>query len=474
MKKYIFLLLAGIALSLSARSQGHKIEFNIQGVSSGDCILAHYYADQNRIVDTAEVSPNGKVVFEGEDKLLNGIYLLVIPNRTYIELVIPEDDQEFRIDFDTTLSVMNKKVYGSNENSIFLEFDQFAHEASLQMRALKDREDAAKTDKEKEKINEEKAAIDQAVKDKRLEIIEKHPTSFVAAVFQAGLEVRVPEELDNDTTGKRFLYYREHYWDNINLKEDGLIRTPLFHRKLQYYFTKLHVQIADSIIPAIDMLAGKLEEYGSDELFKYTVWWTTKHYEESKLMCMDRMLWHMASNYYCAGRCFWADSALVNKMCEHAGKIGPTLCNEVAPDLTLVDTTFVREYTLSKIEYPVTIVVFWDPECGHCKKEVPKLQELYDSMNSKGVQIYAVYTQGDWKGWKKYIQDNGLTWINVMDAFNKSNFREKYHIISTPQVIVLDEFKKIRFKNAPAENLYEICDLLIDEYKERHPELDQK
>ena len=119
-------------------------------------------------------------------------------------------------------------------------------------------------------------------------------------------------------------------------------------------------------------------------------------------------------------------------------------------------------------------MVFWDPECGHCKKEVPKLQELYDSMNSKGVQIYAVYTQGDWKGWKKYIQDNGLTWINVMDAFNKSNFREKYHIISTPQVIVLDEFKKIRFKNAPAENLYEICDLLIDEYKERHPELDQK
>lgn len=472
MKKYIFLLLAGLSLSILANAQGHKIEFNIDGVSSGDCILAHYYADQNRIVDTAEVSPKGKVIFEGENTLLDGIYLLVIPNRAYIELVIPEDDQEFRIDFDTSLSVMNKKVYGSNENSIFLEFDQFAHQASLQMKELTEREEHVSNSGEADEIAKEKKAIDQAVKDKRLEIIDKYPNSFVATVFQAGLEVRIPEEIEKDTTGKRFLYYREHYWDNINLKEDALIRTPLYHRKMQYYFTKLHVQIADSIIPAIDKLAGILEEYGSDELFKYTVWWATKHYEESKLMCMDRMLYHMAKNYYCAGRCFWADSALIKKMCDHADKIGPTLCNEVAPDLTLVDTTFVREYTLSKIEYPVTIVIFWDPECGHCKKEIPKLKELYDSMNSMGVQVYAIYTQGDWKGWKKYIREHELTWINVMDAFNKSDFREKYHIISTPQVLVLDEFKKIRFKNAPAENIYDICELLLEEYKERHPEVD--
>jgi len=468
MRKF-FLLLVVLACSYQLTfAQGHRLEFNIEGLKGGECILAHYYADQNRIVDTSVVSSKGRVVFEGKNALLNGIYILVLPNRSYIEVVVPSDDQDFRIDLDTTLSVMTRKAIGSEENRIFLEFDQFANNAGKKMNKLKEQEEQIKDDIEKKQIEKEKKQIDQSVKDKRLEIIEAYPNSFVSKLFRAGLEIDIPKELQKDTTGKRFEYYRKHYWDNVDLTEDGLIRTPIYHRKLEYFFTKLHVQLADSILPVIDKLANQLEANNSTELFKYTVWWATKHYEDSKIMCMDRMLYHMAKNYYCAGRCFWADSSLINKMCEHAGKIGPTLCNEIAPDLTMVDTTLYREVILSKIQYPVTIMVFWDPECGHCKKEIPQIKALYDSMHVKGVEVFAIYTQGDWKGWKKFVRENDLNWINVMDAFNKTEFRKDYNIISTPQVLILDEDKRIRFKNAPAANLYDICDLLLKEYKEKH------
>jgi thiol-disulfide isomerase/thioredoxin len=473
MKKFFIAMSLVLGTVNLAFSQGHKIEFNIEGVSEGDCILAHYYADQNRIVDTSEVSSNGKVIFQGAESLLNGIYILVLPNRTYVEVVVPSDDQEFKISFDTTLSVMKKKVQGSLENSIFLEFDQFAHLKSMEMRDLKKSMENVSSELEKQEFEKKKKAIDQSVKDKRQEIISKYPESFVSKVFKAGLEVEIPENLQKDTTGKRFLYYRDHYWDNIDLTEDGLIRTPIFHRKLEYYFTKMFLQMPDSIIPAIDDLAGRMENK-ADELFKYTVWWTTKHYEDVKIMCMDKMLHHMAKNYYCAGRCFWADSALKAKMCEHAGKIGPTLCDEIAPDLNLVDTSLYVQYSLHKIEYPVTIMVFWDPECGHCKKELPKLKEMYDTMNAKGVQVFAIYTQGDVDGWKRYIRDHQLNWINVVDAYNNSGYRKKYNIISTPQVLILDEDKRIRFKNAPAENIGEICDMLLKEYEEkRNPKTGQ-
>lgn len=467
MQRLIITLLSVLGLVSQTKAQGHRIEFNISGLNEGQCILAHYYADQNRIVDTADVQRSGKVVFSGQEPLLNGIYILVLPNRSYVELVVPKDDQEFVISFDTSLSIMNKKVQGSLENSIFLEFDQYAHTKSKEMRQLKAEMDKVDSELEKDAYEKRKKDIDEAVQKKREEIIERYPASFVATVFRAGLEVPIPDELKGDTTGKRFEYYRDHYWDNVDLSDDGLIRTPIFHRKLEYYFTKMFIQLADSLLPVIDNLAGQLEKNNADELFKYTVWWTTKHYEDAKIMCMDRMLYHMAKNYYCAGRCYWADSALIAKMCEHANKIGPTLCNEVAPDMTLVDTSLYVEYTLSKIQYPVTIVVFWDPECGHCKKEIPKLKEIYDTMHVKGVQVYSVYTQGDWKGWKQYVKDHKLNWINVMDAYNKSNFRKNYNIISTPQVFILDEEKRIRFKNAPAENIPDICNLLLDEYKEK-------
>lgn len=244
-----------------------------------------------------------------------------------------------------------------------------------------------------------------------------------------------------------------------------MVRTPVFKGKLEYYINKVVIQHPDTLIPAIDELCSTIEKGGAMEMYKYVVWWNTNHHEESKMMCMDKVLHHMAKNYYCAGKCYWADSALVAKMCEHSGKIGPTLCGNVAPNMVLADTTFARNYELHKIESPITIVVFWDHQCGHCKKEIPKLKEMYDTMKNRGVEIYAVYTQADWEGWKEYIRKNKLDWLNIMDAFNNATYRKDYNIISTPQVYMLDENKVIRFKNPPAENVGRIAEVMLKEYE---------
>ncbi|HRP45816.1 MAG TPA: redoxin domain-containing protein, partial [Ginsengibacter sp.] len=34
-----------------------------------------------------------------------------------------------------------------------------------------------------------------------------------------------------------------------------------------------------------------------------------------------------------------------------------------------------------------TIVAFWDPDCGHCKKEIPRLAEVYHKMKKDGIDI---------------------------------------------------------------------------------------
>lgn len=465
--KYLISLIA-IFTFLNTSNAQHNLEFKVNGLKKGDtCILAHYYADQNKIVDTAIVNAAGKLIFNGSKKLLNGVYIIVLPKRSYIEFVVPNDDQDFQIDFDTSIAPSSKMSRGSMDNEAFFEFDKFASMQGVKMRDLKEAYSKAEEGKKKEDLKAQITAIDKAVDSKRRDLIERYPTTFTSKLFRAVLDVEMPKSLDGDTTGKRFEYYRAHYWDNIDLTDDGILRTPLFKGKLEYYMTKLFVQTPDSVIPAIDGMANLLEGYGSKELYKYTVWWSTNHFEESKLMCMDKVLHHMAKNYYCAGKCFWADSSLVSKMCEHAGKIGPTVCGEIAPDLLLVDSTFVREYQLSKIKVPVTVLVFWDHQCGHCKKELPKLKEMYDTMKQRGVEVYAVYTQGDWEGWRKYIRENKLNWINVMDAHNKATFRKDYNIISTPQLYMLDENKKIMFKNPPAENVGFIADMMLKQYEEK-------
>lgn len=461
-KTIVLLLFVGFGI---AQGQ-HNISFKIDGLQPGDeCILAHYYADQNRIVDTSEVNASGKVVFKGSNKLVNGVYIIVLPKKSYIEFIVPNDDQEFEISFDTTLMPQTKSVTGSLDNQVFFEFDKFAIDPGTRKRALIEEFKACESQACKDKIRAKIKKVDAEVDAKRKELVETYSSTFTSKLLKSVLDVEIPEALQSDTTGKKYEYFRAHYWDNIDLTDDGMLRTPVFKGKLEYYIGKLIVQHPDTLIPAIDELCSRIEKGGAMELYKYVVWWNTNHHEESKMMCMDKVLHHMAKNYYCAGKCYWADSALVAKMCEHAGKIGPTLCGAVAPNMVLWDSTFARSYEMHKINAPVTVVVFWDHQCGHCKKEIPKLKQMYDTMKMRGVEVYAVYTQADWEGWKEYIKANKLNFLNVMDAYNKATYREDYNIISTPQVYLLDHNKMIRFKNPPAENVGRIAEIMLEEYE---------
>jgi len=178
----------------------------------------------------------------------------------------------------------------------------------------------------------------------------------------------------------------------------------------------------------------------------------------------------MAKNSYCAGKAFWADSSYVAKMCEESNKMEPTLCDILAPEMSMPDTTFTKRISMQAIDKPVTVLVFWDINCGHCKKEMPIIKAMYDSMTNEHFEIYAVYTQGDWEGWKKRLAEEKYDFINVANAFGDDKFREYYNIRTTPQIFVLDKDKKIRFKKIGAHAIANTNQFLLEEQGVVQPE----
>jgi thiol-disulfide isomerase/thioredoxin len=118
-------------------------------------------------------------------------------------------------------------------------------------------------------------------------------------------------------------------------------------------------------------------------------------------------------------------------------------------------------------------LLFWDPDCGHCKKEIPKLLKLYHDFKDMGVDIefFAYGTNLENEDWIKFIAENKLDWTNLSDfpAANENpraylyekkvtdlkslNFRKTYDIFSTPQVYLLDSEKKIIGKRLDALTL---------------------
>lgn len=469
MIKYLFLV-AGLFVSQLSYSQKYDIKVKLNGLTCNDeLLLANHFGDKQYLRDTA-VCENGVFHFRGDKKLESGVYLVVLPEKNYFEILVSanEDQTKYYFEADTSLKQEKLITKGSEENAQFFAFNKFA--ADQGAKALKFQEELkneSTSEKRKYEIKEELTKMSKDVANRRAEITKNQPNLFISKLYRAMTDLEVPEAPKDMEKGEaqrfQYLWIREHYWDNVDMSEDGIVRSPVFHNKLKTYFDDYVPPVPDTAIVLTDKLIQDIEKAGSKEQFKYTIHFLLGYFEKSKYMCFDKAVYHIAKNYYCAGKAFWSDSAFSAKMCEESAKMEPTLCDKVAPELSMPDTSLNKRVVMSQISTPVTVLIFWDINCGHCKKEMPIVSAYYDTINKQHVEIYAVYTQGDWEGWKQRIKEEKYKFINVANAFGEDEFRENYNIRSTPQIYVLDKDKKIRFKKIGADNIADTVRYLLEE-----------
>ena len=192
------------------------------------------------------------------------------------------------------------------------------------------------------------------------------------------------------------------------------------------------------------------------ENFKFVVWWLTSTYEASPYMGMDAVFVHLVEKYYVSGDAYWLNDEQLNKVISRAYAIAPNLIGQQAPPLEVKDT-LLKPVSLYTTKSKFTVLVFWDPTCGHCKIEVPRLDSAYKaSWKDKGVTMIGFKTEGTKDEWMNFIHQYHLNgWIHAWDPDSQSNFRRLYDVYSTPVVYLLDEKKKIVAKRLGVEQLNE-------------------
>jgi len=452
------------AYGADTKGGGYELRFKIAGLRDSMVYLANYYGDKQYLKDSAFADASGNVVFKGSEPLPGGIYLFVFPNKTYFELLI-DKEQQFTMECTFTESVNTMKVKGSTDNSLFYEYLKFIQGCSKDVEPLKaERKNLQDQNKSTAEVDEKIKAIDKKVGDYKKKFIGEHPGSMVAAIFKASEDPEVPE-LPMKSDGTRdsafaFFYYREHYFDNFDLADERLLRSPVYHSKVNFYLKNLMIQIPDSIIPYADMLVRKAS--GNKETFKYMIWFLTNTYETSNIMGMDAVFVHLVKNYYTKEKAYWVDDATLFKIQERGRILDPILIGKKVKNLILQDS--LENYqALYNVNADYTILYFWDPDCGHCKKATPKVKAYYDKVRNKGVQVFAVCTEVEMEKWKSFIREHNLDWINVADAKLKNNFRQEFDILTTPQIFILDKDKKIIAKKIDEDNMEKILDRELEQ-----------
>ena len=458
--KFIPVLLTAFILSAfqsNASSDGYQVKVKITPVFKDSLYyLANYFGDKQYIQDSAKADAAGIVIFKGKEKLPGGIYLFVVPGKKYFELII-DKEQNFTMETDTANMVKNIVVKVSDDNQKFYNYLRFVMDKQKEAETLQASMHNAKTPKDSTDALDKLKDLGKVVTDFKLKYITDYPDFLLSKVFKTSQEPEVPEAplLPNGMKDSTFAYryYKAHYLDNVDFTDARILRTPLFHTKLDTYIKKLVMQVPDSINKEADMLVTKARP--NPEVFKYVVWYLTNTYETSNIMGMDAVFVHMAKTYYTKDQATWVDSTTLYKIQERVKVLEPILIGQKVKNLIMEDTTGTYK-ALYNIKTPYTILLFWDPDCGHCQKVVPEVKKLYDIVKGKGAEVYAICTETEMDKWRKFIREKHLDWINVADPKYQNNFRYEFDITSTPQIYLLDSNKEIVAKKIDVEILADI------------------
>lgn len=467
-----------LTLSFWPTGLNGQIRVKVDGIANEEVYLANYYGEKLFYNDTTVADANGYFEFKGKPGAEGGKYAIVIPGPKFFEIIVTDEPIYIETAADDLAGKL--KVLESNENKLFYEymgFIQAMRSTRTPFDEILSTETSSDADRERakkaiEKLNDEVVSHQQ-------QLISDHAETLFAKMLLMTLEPNLadpPAGTENEALWK-YLQYRENYWNNVDFSDGRLVRDPMFHRLLDKYWSKVLPQAPDTLIQEAHAL---IQRTNNPDMFKYITHHITFSSEKSNVMCMDKVFVSMVNTYYRTGKTDWLNEEQLKKVIDRADDLKYVLCGEAVPNIILPDESLTNWRSLYDLDAKYTLIIIWEASCGHCKKEMPKLIELYEQWKPRGLEVYAIGNDFESEPWLKFIKDKKIdVWTNVSDnpAINKSdsaskliyggvttlsslNFRSTFDVFSTPKMFLLDADKRIIAKQLGATQLAELLDRL--------------
>lgn len=464
------------------------MKFKVAGVPDTTVHLIKYVGKKLVYADTAQMK-GGLVQFDGS-KHKPGIMGLLLPGEKFFEFL--NNDEDIHIETNVKDFIANMKVKKSEENQIFLAYILYLGDQKKVANDLVEKRKAYKDDSQEYKdINSKIDVISKDVLSYQQKLINANEDKLVSKIVNMSLEIVIPEA-PKDANGKQidssfnYHYYFAHYFDNFDLQDDRILNTSIFGNKFDTYFSqRLMVQHWDTIIKYAYQFCDSLNP--KSDMFQYAVTEIILKYQKSKIMGMDKVPLYMLDRYYCErdsegkSKAYWMTEDKLDDICDNISNKKNTVVGNIPPNISLRDSSDQNWFDLYGLEAEYKILYFWAPDCGHCKKVTPKLEELYlKKLKARNVEVFGVCKAlgEDFNLWKTFIKENDLTFINVAvtqklfdevtkdprpfipryTSYESLNYHKTMDVFATPRVYVLDKDNRIIAKQLTISQLEDFLD----------------
>lgn len=437
--KYVasgLLFLVGLT-SLYAQ-KGLRIEGRIANMKPTMLVLAQYFGGQLMPVDTAILSADGRIVWEEETPVPEGMCRILGIGRG-VDMVV-SGSQQFSFEADAKDFIGTIRFENSPENTLFFNYQRETRKryqralAYKQQMGIKDDNDPRWKTRFQELNEDVKKHVDSLYK--------KHPHSFAIHYLKSYQEPKLPVLPLKQLAAKDSLYLqsyaREHFFDNAFLSDERMVYTSTFPARLDRFLKSLPPLPKEELIKLVDKVVRQSE--GTNELRKYLVGKFAQQFEFTPSPEWDGVYSHIVQQYVEGEASTW-DASTLQKVKE-VSEIKTKLAIGISfPNLLLTNPAGI-EKPLESVKSDYTVLFFYDPGCTHCRETTPKLTALAQQFADK-MKVYAVSLDAEEKSWKSFIEEfKTENFVNVRDITRKVEFY-KLGVFNYPTIYLLDREKKI-------------------------------
>ena len=466
-KNYLFKLTACffltmlMALPVQARKKPtYEITLKINGCRDSVMYLGHYYAKGNTVVDTAYIDAKGRFVFTStQDTLRPGLYFFANPKGNYVEFVVYHEKPFFHFETDQKDWTTNMKVKGSAQNEFFFNFHRADAVFENDMAEKELTLDSAEFVKYARQMSHKRDSMMVAY-------IDKDKSMFLSKMMLTTKDEEPPlvdEHGDTMTIDQRRLYYLDHYFDNIPLDDNAIIRTPkkvFYDRVMAFFDSYLKYAPPQTIIDYLDPVLDRAK--AAPDVFSYLVMTMMQKYLQSPVAVYDEVYVHIAKKYYDSEDNFWSPPSNIDKEMQRVNKWDRLLVGREAPELILYDTLRVP-HSLHALPNKWKLLVFWSPNCSHCQHIIPTVYSIFEQYHEQyDIGAFTILSDPDdktRKEWKEFMVKHGMNspaWLSLDGGEANVDWHEVYDIQTTPQIYLIDENNIIQAKKLGENSLERI------------------
>ncbi|GFI54920.1 hypothetical protein IMSAGC022_01547 [Alistipes sp.] len=279
------------------------------------------------------------------------------------------------------------------------------------------------------------------------------PASAAASSYELPLPA-IPSSLR--TPHQRASYLIEHFWDGMDFSRTHLSRdSALIEQNFVNYLSLFPHADTASHKPAVRHL---IEAAAADaEALSLVMHFAEKYlYEQGSPMLCEEYFIEFLEAYIGSPRP------------DEYEKIRPAYLLENArknrPGMTAADFGYEgrdgRQTRLHDTPGQRLLLLFYDPDCVHCRQTVALLQadaRLRYLVDSGELTVLAVYSDGDRELWERSAGHIPTDWIDAFDT-GEIAAGDLYVMPAMPSIYLLDSEKRVVGKDITPQRLFELLE----------------